>query len=183
MLEAAIRRFWEHGYEGTSIGDLTEATGVTAPTLYAAFGSKEALFEACLDGFAERIWPERLRRLRENESAYDAIAFYLTDSARQFAGEQGPKGCLVASAALQVATDNQSISDMVARLRAETLANLAGCLERGKARGDLPDDTDTAGLARFYYAVTQGMAVQARDGATAKELMPVVENAMKAWPG
>ncbi|TIV99138.1 MAG: TetR family transcriptional regulator, partial [Mesorhizobium sp.] len=84
-LDVAARLFWEHGYEGTSIADLTAAMGVTPPSLYATFGSKEELYRQALDRATERESKARMDALRSDMSAYEALSFYLHDVSPAFA--------------------------------------------------------------------------------------------------
>lgn len=181
-LGIAMELFWRHGYEGTSIADLTEAMGITPPTLYAAFGSKEQLYRDVLGYYLARGGDSR-RALGDDIAAYDAIAQYLRAVARHITDPGKPAGCMVQTASLHGATENEAARTAAASLRAGALAMLAAKLEWAKGVGELPADTDVQALARFYSAVVQGMSVQAIDGASADELLRFTEIALAAWPG
>lgn len=180
-LQAAMRLFWRHGYEGTSIADLTGAMGVTPPTLYAAFGSKEALYREALAHYEvcekkERIAPDEL-------PFYTKLETYLRDSARTAADPRKPGGCMVATGSLRCAAENKPAEETASSFRARALDGLISGLKKAQRNGELPADTDIPSLARFYAAVVQGISVQAIDGASAKALDNMVSFAMQAWPG
>ncbi|MBM7853138.1 AcrR family transcriptional regulator [Methylopila capsulata] len=174
VLERAAKIFWRRGYEGASIVDLTDAMGITAQSLYAAFGSKAQLYREALDWYRAAlgaITPEAL-------DAPDAIAVLsalLRDQARAFTDPAYPPGCMIATAALGCAEENDPVSAMVADLRHASVALVRARLERAIVEGDLRPDADPVALARFVGAVIQGLSVQARDGAGADELVAVAE--------
>lgn len=182
-LDIAARLFWEHGYEGTSIADLTEAMGVPPPSIYAAFGSKEDLYRQVLDHISERENKAWLQALHAPIPAYDAIAFYLHNAAERFTDPAKPRGCMVSNAALQHAEKNKSVAREVAVRRDLGIQTIKARLDRAVAEGELADGTDTETLARFYGAVVQGMSAQACDGASREALQRLADVALAAWPG
>jgi TetR/AcrR family transcriptional regulator, copper-responsive repressor len=181
-LEVAGRLFWEHGYEGTSIADLTEAMGIPPPSLYATFGSKEELYRQALDHISERENRQCLEALHGEMPAYDAIAFYLYDAAARFTAPGRPRGCMVSTAVLQHADKSESVAQALAARRELGLQTLKSRFERAVAEGELTAGTDTEALARFYAAVVQGMSAQACDGACTQTLKRLAEVALSAWP-
>lgn len=183
MLDAAIPIFWRHGYEGTSIADLTTAMGVTPPTIYAAFGSKEELYRQVLARYTRSgDGQARVDAFIANPSAYQAIALYLRDTALDFASPKHPAGCLVSTATVHCATESKPAAEATAACRAKSIALFAQKFTAAKKSGELPPKADPAALARFYGAVIQGMSVQACDGADAKMLKALVDTALAAWP-
>ncbi|HYF62996.1 MAG TPA: TetR/AcrR family transcriptional regulator [Herpetosiphonaceae bacterium] len=180
-LDAAVDMFWRHGYEGTSIADLTAAMGVTPPTLYAAFGSKEDLYRLALARYLERS--ERGRGGVSGGSAYALIENYLRAAADRFTDPGRPRGCMVSTASLYCAAENEAARSAAAAMRAVGFAAAVAACERAKSTGELPPATDAVALARFYSAIAQGMSVQAVDGATAADLHALVDLALAAWPG
>jgi TetR/AcrR family transcriptional regulator, copper-responsive repressor len=180
-LDAAVDIFWRHGYEGASIADLTAAMGVTPPTLYAAFGSKEDLYREALARYLERA--ERGRGGADSGSAYELIENYLRAAADRFTDPGHPPGCMVSTASLYCAAENEAARSAAAAMRAVGFDAAVAACERAKSSGELPPATDAVALMRFYGAIVQGMSVQAVDGATAAELHAVVDLAMAAWPG
>lgn len=182
-LQAAARLFWERGYEGTSIADLTRAMGVTPPSLYAMFGSKEELYRQALDHTIERESKRRCEALQGEMSAYDALAFYLYDVAQGITDPENPSGCIISTAVLQHAEENETVARDVAARRETAIQFIKARFERAVCEGELPAGTDTDSLARFYSAVVQGMSAQACDGACTVRLKRLADIALSAWPG
>ncbi|KOX27676.1 MULTISPECIES: TetR/AcrR family transcriptional regulator [unclassified Streptomyces] len=179
-LEQATMAFWEHGYETTSVSDLTRAMGISAPSLYAAFGDKRTLFEEVVEAYVLSYGAYGGRAFAEEPTARGAVGRMLREAAGLFTESGHPRGCLVISAAA-----NCSTAEVEEALRDRRNANLAffeDRIRRGVESGELPAGTDPHALARFSGAVLQGMSQQARDGATAEELAAVAEAAMRAWP-
>lgn len=182
-LDIAATLFWQHGYEGTSIADLTAAMGVNPPSLYATYGSKEELYRQSLDHAIARQTVRRNAALEGDMPAYEALALYLEDVVEGISDPGKPKGCMVSTAVLQHAEESESVARDVAARREASMQMVRARFDRAVAEGELPDGTDTDSLARFYGAVVQGMSAQACDGACAERLKRLVAIALSAWPG
>ena len=180
-LELALDVFWRKGYEGASLSDLTEAMGINPPSLYAAFGNKEALFCTALDRYMERH-EEVLREVLARPKARDAIAALLNRSAESLTDKSTPPGCLLVHGIAGAGDHAKCIRDELCKRRAANEKMIRKRLKRAKAEGDLPTDADPAALSRYIATVSEGMAVQAAGGATRAELRRIVETAMAAWP-
>jgi AcrR family transcriptional regulator len=181
-LEAAMLVFWRKGFSAASMNDLCDAMGIRSPSLYAAFGSKEALYLEAIDHYVGTIGPPVWDQLEEGATARAGVENLLlagTESLPQSVST--PAGCM---ALLGGVSDEwpAPIADAVRTVRLEMLGHLRSRLEAAVAEGELPPSTDIERLSRFYLSVFQGMAIQARDGATAAELKGLVEAAMAAWP-
>ena len=166
-LASALRVFWSKGYEGSSLTDLTEAMGITRPSLYAAFGNKEALFRQALDLYQR----EKLAYIGAALTAPTArgVAQNLLQGAIETcACPNEPRGCLGVISATACGSEAQSIR--IARL------------ERAIEEGDFHGPADAEAIARYLSAVLQGLAVQAGAGATRQELERVVETTLAMWP-
>jgi len=181
-LDQALELFWRQGYEGTSIADLRNAIGITAPSLYAAFGSKEELYRRVLEHYLAGLGRTLVDALREEANTYAAVKRFLFESAQIFAGPKNPRGCLISCAIPTCAPENRAVADIVAAKRMGSVHTLRTRFQQAVKQGELPRDTDTEQLARFYGAVIQGMSIQALDGAGAKALRGIAETALKAWP-
>jgi len=183
-LAQATRLFWSRGYAATSIADLTEAMGIGAPSLYAAFGSKEALYAEALGFYADRFGGLVWSSFTAAPTARDAVEAFLLDSAAALSGAcdpAAPRGCMVTLSS--VGCEGQAeLGERVRAARAGSVARIEERLSRGVAAGELRSDTDTLGLARFFVAVQGGMSVLARDGAETAVLQAVARRAMAAWP-
>ncbi|MFE9117440.1 TetR/AcrR family transcriptional regulator [Streptomyces sp. NPDC007172] len=179
-LEQATMEFWRHGYEVTSVADLTRAMGIGAPSLYAAFGDKRTLFEEVLTAYGATYGAFSARALAEEPTARRAVARLLREAAAEFTDPAHPYGCLVISAAANCTTD--AVSAGLREQRNASLDVIESRIAADIAAGHLPEGTDARALARFSGAVFQGMSQQARDGAGRAELEAVAEAAMLAWP-
>ncbi|MEV6253031.1 TetR/AcrR family transcriptional regulator [Nocardia sp. NPDC051929] len=181
-LRRAMEVFWEHGYEGASMNDLTAAMGINSPSLYAAFGGKEALFRAAVDLYGHTDGGYTARALREEPTARAAIEAMLRDNAVAYTEENKPHGCMVVLAGSTYTTRNTGIRDFLIDKRRATTEDIRRRLERGVTEGDLPPGTDSAALAAFYTTVLYGLSIHARDGAALPELTASIDCAMAAWP-
>lgn len=175
-LEQAIAVFWEHGYDATSIALLTSALGIGAPSLYAAFGDKRALFFEALERYL-RTYAAFTERALTEPDARKAVERLLHDAAAAYTRPDRPHGCLLITAAT---TCSPQSADIAHRLR-EIRAAGARALE-DKIASDLPTGADAHALATFYSAVLQGMSAQARDGASQTDLEGIAATALRAWP-
>jgi AcrR family transcriptional regulator len=181
-LDKALHVFWSRGYEGTSLSDLTEAMGISRPSLYAAFGNKEELFRRALDRYAEVAPGQIHREALALPTARAVVERLLRGFAETLTDPKHPPGCLAVQGALSCGEAAQAVKDALAARRAAGQAALRERLERAKAERDLPPDSDPAALARYVATVTQGMSVQAAGGTKRAELLEVAEMALKAWP-
>jgi AcrR family transcriptional regulator len=181
-LARAMEVFWARGYEGSSISDLTGAMGIASPSLYAAFGSKEALFQEAVTHYKATEGPEILAAMDAAPVIRDAVEAYLTTSATTFTRRGKPRGCMVVLSGLTPAAANEGLCEGLRNDRAANIDDLESRLKMAVSAGQLPAEMDTRAVATFYVTVQQGMAIQARDGATRATLMRIAHDAMKAWP-
>jgi AcrR family transcriptional regulator len=180
-LDRALEVFWRQGYEGTSIGELTAAMGINRPSLYAAFGNKEALFRRALDRYVDEGMAF-IRTAIEEPTGRRAVEALLRGYAAWVTNSGTPPGCLTVQGALACGPDTETIrAELTARrLAGESL--LRARLERARKEGDLAGDANPADLARYINTIAQGVAVQAAGGARRKQLDRVVDLALRAWP-
>ena len=180
VLETVMELFWEHGYDGVSISDLTDATGINRRSLYAAFGSKTELFQRAVQrymaGPAGYI-ADALRR----PTAWDVANAMVHGAVDANTTPDRPRGCLLVQGALAAGDDATAVRAELARQRSDGVAALARRFDDAQAAGELPG-VDTVVLARWINAVCQGFAVQARSGATRDELHDVADQSLTGWP-
>ncbi|GAU65386.1 putative TetR family transcriptional regulator [Streptomyces sp. NBRC 110611] len=181
-LEQAVRSFWEQGYESTSIADLTRAMGISAPSLYAAFGDKRALFDEVVAEYGRHYGGFISRAVAEEPTARSGVARALREAAIEYTLPGRPRGCLVISAALNISPGSAEVAASLREMRRSNIGEIESAVRADIAAGELPTDTDATALADYVGAVIQGMSQQARDGAEQSSLEAVAELAMKAWP-
>jgi len=179
-LDSAMEVFWEKGFEGASLADLTDAMGVNPPSLYSAFGDKESLFLEAVERYVSQ----------RGEScdycgaatAKDAVRMLLDYMAEDLTSSAHPRGCLMMMASTTTSAASPKLQAALSKLQGLSRTRLRERIQCGIAAGEMPADTDAAALTAFYNAVMTGMSVMAKDGATRKSLVATVETAMRAWP-
>ncbi|WP_394839771.1 TetR/AcrR family transcriptional regulator [Pendulispora rubella] len=184
-LEAAMQVFWTKGYKGTSMADLTHALGINSPSLYAAFGSKEALFREAIELFTSDTQRYNvLNGLEEASTAREGIERMLRDTAVNFSQPASPGGCFITLAAIHKDCDEletDPIFEELRTMRAYPIERVRERVARAIAEGELPSSVDPAAIASFYITFQQGMSLRARDGASRDALLALAESGMRAW--
>ncbi|MDE1161408.1 MAG: TetR/AcrR family transcriptional regulator [Acidobacteriaceae bacterium] len=181
-LRAVLLLFWKHGFDGTSYTDLTTATGMSKPTLYATFGDKIELFRQAMVMYAEQSIAVYETALAQPTAREAVEACLKLARGLQPKGEE-PQVCFLVQGALTGSADTIELRDELYRLQREATRMLKQRLDRGKRKGELPADTNTAALAEYFTSVVTGLSIQAANGASPKDLNRVIQFAMAAWPG
>jgi len=180
-LDRAIEVFWRQGYEGTSLSDLTAATGMNRPSLYAVFGTKEDLFRRAVARYAERDMSYVLDALRE-PTAIEVAQAFLRDNVAAITRPDRPAGCLTVQGGASCGPANRHIAEFLAASRLVGEKAFVDRFARAVKAGDLPAGTDPASLARFLMVVSEGLALHAAAGATRSELKKVAALALTVFP-
>lgn len=175
--------FWERGYEGTSISDLSAAMGIHPPSLYATFGSKEDLFRAAVALYDTLEGSATERGLGEAPIAREAVEAMLRLHVQSYTDPGTPTGCLIVLGATTWTPKNKAVREYLAGLRAKTHEALRERLARGIVDGDLAPDTDIEALAAYFNTVLEGLSIQARDGVPREAMDAIVDCALAAWDG
>ena len=181
-LDQAMKLFWERGYAGTSFDDLIAVMGISPSSFYNAFGSKERLYQ---EATAAYVAHARTWFARELEAATDTrTAFHqlLKTAAHELTRDDLPAGCMISLACTHGPPAFESVREMMVGYRCGAETAMADRIQRGVDAGDVPHSTNVQALAAFYSALSRGMAVLARDGATRERLLEIVEIGMRAWP-
>ncbi len=181
-LTAALQVFWRRGYEAASLAELTEAMGITKPSLYACFGNKEALFRKALDLYGREKLAYVQTALKAPTAKGVAEAF-LRGALAMLSNEHDPRGCLGVISAVACTTYADSLRDEVMALRASSDRAILERFQRAQQEGDLPEGVEAAALASYLSTILQGMSVQARSGASIEELEQLVATTLAIWPG
>ena len=177
-LDRAMQVFWRKGYLGASLSDLTDAMGINRPSLYAAFGNKKSLFRKALDRYAKGP-SSYLGEALQEPTARAVIERLLRGVVDLLSDPRTPPTCLWVHGALSCGDD--SMRKEFAAQRAAGLAELRIRFKRAVVDGDLPPDSDVDTLAHYVQTVNFGLTVQASTGATRKELLRIVETALRTF--
>jgi AcrR family transcriptional regulator len=181
-LEAAMLLFWRKGFAATSMNDLCDAMGIRSPSLYAAFGSKEDLYLEAIEQYARTngsaVW-DQLAQGHTARAGIESLLMAATESLPK--SRMTPAGCMIMLASVGDEWP-AAVARVGRKLRLDSLNMLRTRLKAAVAEGELPVSIDIDALSRFYLTVFEGMAIQAKDGATQAELKAVVAAAMAAWP-
>ncbi|WLH72082.1 TetR/AcrR family transcriptional regulator [Pseudomonas fluorescens] len=183
-VEQALHLFWEHGYDATSLAQLKAGLGggISAPSFYAAFGSKEALFDECVQRYlatyaqvTECLWDDTL-------PPREAIETALRQSTRMQCEDGHPKGCMVALGVMSAPSpENARVADALTQSRARTRAGIVACVERGIRAGQLPDTLDAPVMATVFDSFLQGVSILARDDVAHATLDAAITQLMQTW--
>ena len=180
-LAKALGVFWSKGYEGASMADLTEAMGITKPSLYAAFGNKEALFHKALDLY-ETEKMAYTRAALEQPTARAVAEYFMRGAVEAQTSSCDPKGCLGVISSNACGAEAESIKAEVIKRRTSSQAALVDRFRAAQRDGDLPDHLQPEALTGYLFTILHGLAVQAGSGATRADLERVVETSLAMWP-
>ena len=172
VLDAAVELFWRRGFEGTSTRDVATETGLTASSLYNAFGSKQALLDHAMERYERRITDALLGPLERSDEGMAALEAFVRGLGRWIAGD-GKRGCMLINL---MAEDGGSTPEVARRTHAYR-ERLRTAFQRALRRAEQADETEAghaAARADLLVALVLGINVAARGGATAAELRRLV---------
>lgn len=177
-LDHALLAFWRDGFEATSMSDLVEAMGINSPSIYAAFGSKEALFAEAVEHYRTAYSDELLRALNGAPDAESGLAAMFDKAIALFTRPDMPGGCFVVNSVASNAPTGAGAAKVLNELRRERSQQIAERIGRDVTGGRLRSDTPVEDLSDFYATVLQGLAQTARDGVEIVRLRTVVDQSM-----
>jgi len=180
-LEAAMKTFWQLGYEGASMAALTRAMGINAPSLYACFGSKEQLFRAAVELYLATEDKKTRSTLAGQPTARAAVVAMLQRTIANLTDAAGCRGCLLVLGDTNASPEHAGIHQYLAQRRKEIQAALEERLRRGIVDGDVPAHANVKAIAAFLMTVMQGLSLRARDGAAREAMLQVADAALAAW--
>lgn len=180
-LECAMRQFWQHGYETLSMADLTTCLGINPPSLYAAFGSKQAFFLEAIDHYLATRGAYVYAVPSDQSSPRAMLVQLLQRAAEAFSDAAYPAGCFVL-ASIATTYDSHEIEQAIVERCQQRMSKINELVDLGVQTGELPATTNPDELAQFFICVLQGMSLQARLGASTNQLQAIVANALQLWP-
>ncbi|MGC5531796.1 TetR/AcrR family transcriptional regulator [Streptomyces sp. SR-10] len=180
-LRRAMETFWEFGYEGTKLTDLTAAMGINSASLYNTFGSKEQLFREAVSLYDRTAGSATNRALREAPTARAAVEAMLRGNIDTFTDPGTPSGCMIVLSATNCSHQNKKVAEHLAWWRRTSVSELEKRLERAVEEGELAPGTDVRSIAAFYATILHGLSIEARDGVSLARLRSTVDHAVTLW--
>lgn len=180
-VQTATLMFWKNGYEQTSVADLISEMGITPPSFYFAFESKDSLFRRVVAHYDAK-YLGFVGTALEQPTARGVAEAILYGCADLYANPSNPRGCLILNCSLPSSESSVQVRQELFSERKARKAKLRKRFQTARASGDLPADSDPEELARFVYTMVWGIAAEAQSGASRRDLYRIVERAMKAWP-
>jgi AcrR family transcriptional regulator len=182
-LHRAMEVFWAQGYEGTTLENLQAAMGgLSPPSFYNAFGSKEELFREVVNLYVATIGDPAVQALtREDRPVRAALEAMLRLTAESFSEPGKPHGCMLVLGAVNCAPANRGVQAYLQAIRQRAPKVIRQRLVRAVEQGQLSPGLDLDRIAAFYATVIHGLAVRSGDGVPRAALMAAVEGAMAAW--
>ena len=182
-IQQAMLLFWEYGYDSTSLSLLKSniGGGITAPSFYAAFGSKEELFHEVVEHYLATHGQVTSSLWDENLTPREAIELTLRRSSKMQTELNHPKGCLLVLSAGACSPENESIQKFLTQQRAKTREKFQQCIQRAVDTLNLPADTAVCAYAASLYNFLLGLSMQARDGVSGSVLNQAVTEIMHDW--
>jgi len=183
-LAAAMQAFWRLGYAGTSLEELSEATDMNRPSMYAAFGDKRALYLKTLDSYIETARGTIARILDSKAALAEALTEFLETALASYLPEgEPPRGCyLIATAATESMLDVEVRQRLQSALSSfETLFEQR--LRRARTAGELPESADLAALASMVLAVNHTLAFRSRAGVPRAVLAAIIKSSVQVICG
>lgn len=180
-VEAAMQVFWSRGYNGTSLPDLIDGTGLSRGSLYKAFGDKRGLFLLALDRYASAAADRLSATLRESGSAKVAIRKALLRYAQLSIGIAGQRGCLLLATATEMVPHDAEIAHRASRMFAAIQHSFSDAIQRGMDTGEITRKVDSATLAQLLLCMVQGMRAVGKTGLTKAEATAVIDCAMQLF--
>jgi AcrR family transcriptional regulator len=184
--QAALRRamevFWLRGFDACSIGELGDAMGINPPSLYAAFGSKEALFREAVELYVEAEGGAAMRDLLAHESVRDGVRAMLRTSAALFAGTRPAKGCMIFLGGMSVSAEHEELRAFLRGLRRKASTALAERFAHARETGELAAEADPKALASLCVTVFAGLSVEAADGVRRAVLFDAIDQFIDGLP-
>ena len=178
VLDAAQEAFWDHGYEGTSIQDLLEATGLQRGSLYKAFGDKHGLYLRTLERYQTAAVTEITSRLDHSDGAFAGLRLWLL-SAAEGCKESQRRGCFVVNSTIELSPHDQAVAELTETHLKHLHGVVKASVTRAQTAGDLRSDLKADEITRHLILVAYGLAVDGRGGTSVSQRCRQADLALK----
>jgi TetR/AcrR family transcriptional regulator, copper-responsive repressor len=182
-LDRAVLVFWEKGYAGADTETLARAMGITKPSIYGTFGTKEQLFLKALHRYGDSIGNKAFAALTDAKNIREGVASFFTALVGQVSGDFGPCGCLIACVAASCCAEMESVREFSKSCLADTDQAIADIFAKAIVRGELPASFPAAQRASLMVDLMQGLAIRGRAGFSKAELSAMANEANAAVLG
>jgi len=162
VLDAAIERFWQSGYEATSVRDLADEMNIAGASLYNAFGDKRSLYERALNRYLDQTFRERIRRLEPSLPPREAIIAFLQEIVKRSLADKQRRGCMLVNSAIESAPHDSKFFDIVAIFLDEVERFFFRCVSNGQKDGTITRAYSAEDLSRSLLGALLGIRVLAR---------------------
>jgi TetR/AcrR family transcriptional regulator, transcriptional repressor for nem operon len=162
VLDVAEGLFWARGYSATSTRDLSNEAGITATSLYNAFGDKRTMFLTVLNRYLDRTLRERIARMEAKHQPRDAIVSFLKEMAQVSLGDAAHRGCMLVNSAIESTENDVELQRLVAEETRQIESFFLRSVRSGQKAGEIDPAKEPKDLARALLAVLMGMRVLAR---------------------
>ena len=162
VLDAAIERFWQSGYEATSVRDLADEMNISGASLYNAFGDKRSLYERALNRYLDQTFRERIRRLEPSLPPREAIVAFLQEIVKRSLADKQRRGCMLVNSAIESAPHDSKFFDIVAIFLDEVERFFFRCVSNGQKDGTVTRAYSAEDLSRSLLGALLGIRVLAR---------------------
>lgn len=175
-----MQTFWQHGYDGTSLRDLLDATGLSKSSFYGVFATKQDALERSLARYCDLVVADLTAALEAAPSAATFIEGVLTGAASEARGNACPRGCMIVNVATEFSARDAHIRERVAASVERVTKVLVSAVRRGQREGDFAADGDANALGRYVLASLCGLRTLVKAGASQRALRDVIRVAMTA---
>jgi len=177
-LEAAMLLFWERGFEGTSMADLTQAMGLNPSSIYAAFGDKHALFSAAVRRYME-IRAQYATKALEEPTLKRVIRALFNNTVAFLTTPGHPPTCMTLAGAAGCSLEAKPARDLMTEIRKQNQIAIRERLLKARKSGELPKGIDVDDYARYLSSIIAGLSIQAANGSTKEELKRTAKMALR----
>ncbi|WP_241024498.1 TetR/AcrR family transcriptional regulator [Burkholderia sp. Ac-20365] len=174
--------FWEKGFDMCSMSDLVDAMGVNSPSIYAAFGNKEALYREAVQLYVRAEGGAALRAFESRATLRESLEAMFETSIALFTAGERSRGCMIFLGGAAIGSEHAELRDFIQALRLKAAKTVEKRIRQAVRLGELARDTNAAALATLCMSVFSGLSVQAVDGASRRELRAGVTQLLAMIP-